>query len=45
MFSELNIKKINDTFKLKFEKIKQVGNDLLIIAYPVMILIITKSNN
>jgi diaminohydroxyphosphoribosylaminopyrimidine deaminase / 5-amino-6-(5-phosphoribosylamino)uracil reductase len=35
MFSELNIKKINDTFKLKFEKIKQIGNDLLIIAYPV----------
>jgi diaminohydroxyphosphoribosylaminopyrimidine deaminase/5-amino-6-(5-phosphoribosylamino)uracil reductase len=35
MFSELNIKKINDTFKLKFEKIKKVGDDLLIIAYPV----------
>jgi riboflavin biosynthesis protein RibD len=35
MFSELNIQKINDTFKLKFEKIKQVGKDLLIIAYPV----------
>jgi diaminohydroxyphosphoribosylaminopyrimidine deaminase/5-amino-6-(5-phosphoribosylamino)uracil reductase len=35
MFSELNIKKLNDTFKLKFEKIKQVGKDLLIIAYPV----------
>jgi diaminohydroxyphosphoribosylaminopyrimidine deaminase/5-amino-6-(5-phosphoribosylamino)uracil reductase len=35
MFSELNIKKLNDTFRLRFEKIKQIGNDLLIIAYPV----------
>ena len=35
MFSDLNIEKINDAYKLKFEKIKQIGNDLLIIAYPV----------
>ncbi|MBM3706955.1 MAG: bifunctional diaminohydroxyphosphoribosylaminopyrimidine deaminase/5-amino-6-(5-phosphoribosylamino)uracil reductase RibD [Actinobacteria bacterium] len=35
IFSELNISHVNDAVKLRFEKIKKIGEDILITAYPV----------
>ncbi|MBM3708940.1 MAG: bifunctional diaminohydroxyphosphoribosylaminopyrimidine deaminase/5-amino-6-(5-phosphoribosylamino)uracil reductase RibD [Actinobacteria bacterium] len=35
IFSELNISNVNEAIKLKFEKIKKIGEDILITAYPV----------
>ena len=35
IFTELNISNINDSIKLRFEKIRKIGEDILITAYPI----------
>ncbi|MDD3521108.1 MAG: RibD family protein [Actinomycetota bacterium] len=36
IFNELNIRKMSESIKLKFDKIKKIQNDLLIEAYPCL---------
>ena len=35
IFSKLNIKKIQDAVKIKFNKVKRIGDDIVITAYPI----------
>jgi len=35
IFSKLNIKKIQDAIKIKFDNVKRIGDDIVITAYPI----------
>jgi len=35
MFSKLNIDKIKNSVKMKFNSIKKIGEDIIIYAYPI----------